>query len=311
MIKIGVIGVGYLGRHHVRILKRIERVEVIGVYDIDKEKANNIGNEFEVPVFDNDSELIEDADAVFVVTPTSTHYEIGKKIIGQGKHCFIEKPLTYSLKEADELIKLSREKDVVLMTGHVERFNPVFLAIKERISNPLFIESHRLSRFKMRGDDDSVVLDLMVHDLDLILCFVKSPIKYISAAGVPVLTDSIDIANARIEFENGAIANITASRVSKDKMRKLRFFQKYCYISIDFLNRVAQVYRLLRENGEPRIVIDEVNGKNEEPLYLEDLSFVETILGEREPEITPEEARNALEVAHRILQEIEKRGIPD
>lgn len=303
-IKTGIIGIGYLGYHHLRNIKKIDYFDVVGIYDINRKRLENISKEFTVTPFNDDEELIDKSECVFIITPTSTHFEYAKKAINKGKHCFVEKPLTFSLSETDELIRLSKEKNVFLQTGYIERFNPALISVRNLIIDPLFIEAHRLAPFSGRGDDVSVVLDLMVHDIDLVLCFVKSPIKSISASGIPVISNYIDIANARIEFENGAIANLTTSRISKDKMRKIRFFQRYAYISVNLLERYSEVYTLMMGKGKPEIKREMINGVDEEPIYLEDLSFAETILKRRKLEITPEESKESLYIATLILEKI-------
>uniref|UniRef100_A0A7C4UGU7 Gfo/Idh/MocA family oxidoreductase n=1 Tax=candidate division WOR-3 bacterium TaxID=2052148 RepID=A0A7C4UGU7_UNCW3 len=303
-IRTGIIGIGYLGYHHLRNIKKIEYFDIVGINDINKERLDSIASEFSVKPFYDQDKLIEESDAIFILTTTSSHYNIAKKALEKGKHCFVEKPLTFSLEEADELVNLAKSKNVLLQTGYVERFNPAFIAVKKIIKEPLFIESHRLSPFTGRSDDLSVVLDLMVHDIDIVLYFVKSPLKSISATGVPIISNYIDIANARLEFENGATANITASRISKDKMRKIRFFQRYSYISINLLENYAEIYNLKMIDGKMCIERNVEKGKNIEPLYLEDLSFAEAILGIKEPEIRPEEARESLYVATIILEKI-------
>lgn len=303
-VKTGLIGIGYLGYHHLRNIKKIKYFDIVGIYDINNERLKSMSKEFSVKSANSIEELIDKSECVFVLTPTSTHFEITKKAINMGKHCFVEKPLTFSLSEADELMRLSKEKNVILQTGYIERFNPAFISVKNLIKEPIFIESHRLAPFSGRGDDVSVVLDLMVHDIDLLLYFVKSPIKSISAVGIPIISNYIDIANARIEFENGAIANLTTSRISKDKMRKIRFFQRYAYISINLLEKYAEFYTVKMENGKPEIKREMIKAGNEEPIYLEDISFAEAILNIRKPEITPEEARESLYIATLILEKI-------
>ncbi len=310
MVKFGVIGVGYLGRHHTRILRDLSDVKLLGIFDINRKRGEKISREFSIPIYDSSDSLIEDADALVIATPTVTHYKIAKKALLMGKHTFVEKPITYDLKEADELVDLRKKMGVILQTGHVERFNPAFLAVKDMIKEPLFVEAHRLTPPNKRSNDVSVVLDLMVHDLDLVFLYIKEPIVYISAAGIPVVNDSIDLANVRLEFASGAIANITASRIYKGMMRKIRFYQRYAYISIDLFEKKAEVYTRKNENGIPEIIKKIINPANEEPLKLELRSFVDAILGRREPAITPEEATHTLKIAHTILEKIEERGIP-
>ncbi len=308
MIKSGVIGVGHMGKHHVRILSEIPECKLIGVCDIDKDKGLKIGNKYKCSYFSNIGELLSKTNAVIIATPTNTHRKIAIEALNHGNHVLVEKPISLDLKEADEIIDTASCNNLLLQVGHIERFNPAILAAKALVQNPLFIEAHRLSPYYGRGVDISVVLDLMVHDLDIILNRVKSPIKHISAGGVPVLTNYIDIANARLEFENGAIANITASRISLMKLRKLRFWQKYSYVSVDTLNRKVGVFYREINNEQPLIKEEDVNVSTEEPLRLQNQSFIDACLGKKDIEVTPEEAREALALAHKILDKIESRA---
>ena len=244
MIKIGVLGAGHLGKIHIRLLKEIDKYELVGFYDADPEAAKEVEKEFGVKAFSSIESLIELVDAVDIVTPTITHYDCASKAIKNSKHIFIEKPVTNTIEEAKSLKGLSKEANVHVQVGHVERFNPAFIAARDYCSNPMFIETHRLAQFNPRGTDVSVVLDLMIHDIDIILSVVKSNIKRISASGVAVVSESPDIANARIEFDNGCVANLTSSRISMKNMRKSRFFQKDAYISVDFLDKKVDVIRL-------------------------------------------------------------------
>ncbi len=308
MIKCGVIGIGHMGKHHARILSELPECKLIGVCDIDRDKGQKIANKYNCSYFSDIKELLSKTEAVIISTPTNTHREISIEALNHGNHVLVEKPISLDLKEADEIISVASNNNRSLQVGHIERFNPAILASEEIIHNPLFIEAHRLSPFYGRGADVSVVLDLMVHDLDIILKSVNSQVKHISAGGVPVLTNSIDIANARLEFENGAIANITASRISLMKLRKIRFWQKYSYVSVDTLNRkVAAFYRELN-NGQPEIREEEVNVSTEEPLRLQAKSFINACLGKKDVDTSPEEAREALALAHKILDKIEGRA---
>ena len=238
MVKIGLLGVGHLGKIHLKCLQNIETITISGFYDPDDKAAQQIlAIHPQLQRFDSVATLIDQSDALDIVTPTVTHFELAAAAIQKGKHVFIEKPLTHTLAEAEKLVALAQEKAVKVQVGYVERFNPAFLSIQNIPLNPLFIEAHRLAMFNPRGTDVSVVLDLMVHDLDLILNLVKAPLKSVEASGVAVVSRSPDIANARLEFENGAVANLTASRISMKQMRKLRLFQKDAYISVDFLEK--------------------------------------------------------------------------
>ncbi|MGB5943116.1 MAG: Gfo/Idh/MocA family oxidoreductase [Leeuwenhoekiella sp.] len=244
MLKIGVLGAGHLGKIHLRLLKSSPEFELVGFYDASAENAAKVSKEFGYKAFPHMLDLIAACDVIDVVTPTSKHFECAKEIITAGKHVFIEKPITQTLDEAVALRNLAKKHQVRGQIGHVERFNPAFIAVKNQISTPMFIEAHRLAEFNPRGTDVPVVLDLMIHDIDVILSVVKSPVKSVSASGVSVISDTPDIANARIEFENGCVANLTASRISLKNMRKSRFFQKDAYISMDFLEKKCEVVRM-------------------------------------------------------------------
>lgn len=308
MIRSGVIGVGHMGKHHTRILAENKKTELVGVCDSDSERGIKIAEKYSCEFFENPEDLLQETEAVVIATPTNTHREIAVKAIDMNNHILVEKPISLDLREADEIISKAEKKNVLLQVGHIERFNPAIIEANKAVENPLFIEAHRLSPFYGRGIDVSVVLDLMVHDIDIILKKVNSPVQNISAGGVPVLTNYIDIANARLEFENGALANITASRISLMKLRKIRFWQKYSYVSVDTLNRKVGIFHREVENEKPEIMEEEVNVPTEEPLKLQNSSFINACLGECSIEVTPSEARNALALAHQILGRIEKRA---
>ena len=235
MLKIGVLGAGHLGKIHLRLLNQSSKYELVGFYDPSKENAEKVSAEFGYKSFDTISDLIAAVDVVDIVTPTLSHYHCAVDAIKAGKHIFLEKPISNTVEEAEHIIELAKEYNVKGQVGHVERFNPAFKAVKDKIQNPMFIETHRLAEFNPRGTDVPVVLDLMIHDIDAILSVVKSTVKNIHATGIAVISDSPDIANARIEFENGCVANVTSSRISMKNMRKARFFQKDAYISVDYL----------------------------------------------------------------------------
>src|SRR5665213_1493644 len=243
MLKIGVFGVGHLGKFHLNNWKEIEGVNVVGFYDPSDENAKETKNEYGLKRFKNPDQLIELCDAVDIVAPTTAHFELCKNAILKSKHVFVEKPLANTMSEAKEIVKLTKEANIKFQVGHVERFNPAFLAVKDYHLEPMFIEVHRLSQFNPRGTDVSVILDLMIHDIDIILSMVKSSVKNIYANGVNVLSDTPDIANVRLEFDNGCVANLTSSRISMKKMRKMRLFQKDSYISIDFLDKKTEVIK--------------------------------------------------------------------
>jgi predicted dehydrogenase len=244
MIKLGIVGVGHLGKIHLKLAKTIHNTKVIGFFDINTATSKNIEQEFNIQSFNNIDTLFEQCDAIIIATPTIAHYSIAEKAIRAGKHLFIEKPVTYTIEEGRRLIELAHEAQVIVQVGHVERFNPAFLAAKPYIKNSLFIENHRLAEFNPRGTDVSVIMDLMIHDIDIILSIIQSDIKSISANGVAVVSDTPDIANARIEFVNGCVANLTASRISLKNMRKTRFFQQDAYISVDFLEKKCEIMSL-------------------------------------------------------------------
>ncbi|MGB7842824.1 MAG: Gfo/Idh/MocA family oxidoreductase [Salinimicrobium sp.] len=316
MLKAGVLGAGHLGKIHLRLLKESNKYELVGFYDVDKEGGKKVEEEFGYKYFDDLDALIAAVDMVDVVTPTLSHFDAGKKAITAGKHLFIEKPITNTVEEAQELVRLAREHKVKGQVGHVERFNPAFMAVAPKIENPMFIESHRLAEFNPRGTDVPVVLDLMIHDIDAILSVVKSEVKNISASGVSVISETPDIANARIEFENGCVANLTASRISLKNMRKSRFFQRDAYISVDFLEKKCEVVKMkdapespgdfdmILQNAEgikKQIYFDnpEVNPNN---AILDELnSFADAINNNTTPVVSLEQGTKALEVAKQVI----------
>jgi predicted dehydrogenase len=317
-VKVGVIGVGHLGEHHTRIYSGLPQAELVGIYDSDLEKAKAKAEKYKTTYFMELDQLLQKVEAVSLVVPTSSHYEVAKKVLNQGIHILIEKPITETVEQAEELIQIARKKNLTLQVGHIERFNPAFRAIENIKLEPKFIESHRLSSFVERGTDVAVILDLMIHDLDLILYLVKDKIKSVEASGVAVITETEDIANARITFENGCVANITASRISARPMRKLRIFQKNAYISLDFLEKKAEVYRLVKtENKESllgktvvgqipvektgkTIIYEKPEIKSEDMLTSELSSFLQAIATKTTPLVTGEQAKQALELALEI-----------
>ncbi len=245
-LKIGVIGTGHLGKLHIKMFKNIENCECVGVFDTNLIQSETAAAEFKINYFQSEEELLKSVDAVSVAVTTSAHFEVANRCLEMGKHVFVEKPITSTIEEAKNLVMLADKKNLNLQVGHIERFNPALVSLEKYISNPVFIETDRLSQFNPRGTDVAVVLDLMIHDIDLILSFIKSDVKKIDANGVAVVSDNVDIANARIQFENGAVANVTASRISQKKMRKMRLFQKDTYIALDFVTGASEVYRLLQ-----------------------------------------------------------------
>ena len=324
MLKVGVIGVGHLGKIHLKILLGMKQVKVIGFYDINKNTAAEIASEFGVTDFPTVESLIDSVDIVDIVAPTTSHFDIALKTIRSSKHLFIEKPLAATVDEAKELVKLAHEAKVKIQVGHVERFNPAYIAAGKYIENPMFIENHRLALFNPRGTDVSVVMDLMIHDLDIVLHTVKSLVKRISASGVAVVSDTPDIANARIEFDNGCVANLTASRMSMKNMRKIRFFQKDAYVAVDFLNKKTEVIKMkqveaetdplamyinLKEKGIKQIYYlnPEINENNAIEQELTGLIFA--IEHDEKPAVTIEDGYEALAVAQEIVEKIKMNCI--
>lgn len=317
MIKIGLIGVGRLGAQHLERLLESDYFEVIGCFDTDTLLLNRIEEDYNVKCFSNVDELISFCDAIDIVTPTTSHYAYAEKAIKYGKHVFIEKPISNDVDEAKKLVELVREAGIKFQVGHIERFNPAFLALKNQDLNPMFIESQRLSYFDAKNTNVSIVLDLMIHDIDIVLNIVKANIKNIYASGVSVLSDQIDIANARIEFDNGCVANLTASRVSTQKIRKLSLFQKDNHISLDFLNREAEMLKLsetAKHNAIPMRMQERMKYLNSETLVLQEYdalkeelnSFAECLIFNSEPTVTALDGLKSLEVAHEILHKIHK-----
>lgn len=325
-LRIGVVGVGHLGEHHARILSQLPEAELVGINDIDTEKGETKAEKYSTRHFEDLDELLKKVDAVTLVVPTTAHYSLAARILEQGKHLLVEKPITETVEQAENLINLARKKNLVLQVGHIERFNPAFLAIREYQPVPKFIESHRLSQFNPRGTDVAVILDLMIHDIDLILSLVRSPVEQIEAAGVPIIADSQDICNARLTFQNGCVANVTASRISARPLRKMRLFQKDSYLSLDFLQKSVEVYRLVEAGRLPQteqerktvvgnIPVEEV-GKTivyERPavsdhdmLTAEIGSFLDSVRNRTKPEVTGEDGKSALQVALEIKRKAEE-----
>lgn len=324
MLKIGVVGVGHLGQHHVRKFQSIDHCEMVGIFDANPERAKEISSKLGVRRFDSYDDLLQNVDAIDIAATTTYHYDLAKPALLMGKHIFLEKPITSELSQAEELLEIAQKNDLKIQVGHIERFNPVIMAVEDQIKDPMFIESHRLSMFHHRGTDVPVVLDLMIHDIDLILDFVKSPIKQIHASGIGILTPSIDIANARLEFENGAIANVTSSRVSLKQERKIRFFQKDAYFSMDF---VAKQVSVVRKSPDvmtllPRLMMGDTSIKAEDlvdtqqfnitdnskdALQTELESFVDSILQNKKPVVDGEAGTRALAVALDIISIINRQ----
>lgn len=321
MLKAGVLGAGHLGKIHLKLLTQSDKYELVGFYDADKNASKKIEQEFGYRSFPTMESLIEASEMVVVVTPTIHHFECAKKVIEAGKHLFIEKPITQTVKEAEVIRDLAKQHRVRGQVGQVERFNPAFRAIKDKISNPMFIETHRLAEFNPRGTDVSVVLDLMIHDIDIVLSVVQSPVKTVSASGVSVLSETPDIANARIEFENGCVANLTASRISLKKMRKARFFQRDAYISVDFLEKKCEAVRMKdapKELDDYAMVLTNAEGMQKQIYFenpkvetnnaiLDELeSFAESIKADRTPEVSLRQGTEALRVAMLVIENFKK-----
>tara|TARA_S200000501_G_scaffold84283_1_gene76871 strand:- start:17533 stop:18489 length:957 start_codon:yes stop_codon:yes gene_type:complete len=315
MLKAGVVGCGHLGKIHIKLLNQSESFDLLGVYDNDISISKKAASEFGCKFYASFEEMILEIDVLDIVTPTPSHYSYALKAIENGVHIFVEKPVCSNTEESFNLIEKSKLNNVKIQVGHVERFNPAFTAVENKISQPMFIESHRLAQFNPRGTDVSVVLDLMIHDIDIILNSVDSAIKHISSSGVSVISDAPDIANARIEFENGCVANLTASRVSLKNMRKTRFFQSGKYISIDFLNRESQIVEIDEKNSETPIMTLETSKGNKKKVYfskpnisennaiLDELnSFAFSLTNDTRPKVDIYDGHNALDVAIRIIK---------
>ena len=316
MLKVGVLGAGHLGKIHLRLLQQSDKYELVGFYDENQENAERISKEFGYKNFSTIAKLIHAVDVIDIVTPTLSHYKCAKVAIKSGKHIFIEKPIANTVEEAEEIIALAKEYNVKGQVGHVERFNPAFIATKNMIENPMFIETHRLAEFNPRGTDVPVVLDLMIHDIDAILSVVKSKVKNINASGVSVISDTPDIANARIEFENGCVANLTASRISLKNMRKSRFFQKDAYISVDFLDKVCEVVKMKdapETPGDFDMILQNAEGIKKQIYFanpevkvnnaiLDELeTFSDAINYNTNPVVTLEDGTEALRIAYKII----------
>lgn len=323
--RVGVAGVGHLGSLHLKMLVSMPEVEVTGIYDADPAKAGKVAAHYGVRAVPSLRDLLAVVDAVTIATPTSVHHEVAMEALRAGRHVFLEKPITETVAEAEEICTIAREKKLIVQVGHIERFNPAILALEKFPIAPMFVESHRLAQFNPRGTDVAVVLDLMIHDIDLILSFVRSPVKSVEANGVAVVSDSVDIANARLQFENGCVANVTASRISQRKMRKMRLFQKNGYISIDFSEGMAEVFRLVGED-EPetkgtmmlgelgsgkhkrKIVYELPEVKEVNALHHEIGLFVKAVATGGQAVVTGEDGRRALEVAGIIMEKIAQQS---
>lgn len=302
-LRVGVVGVGHIGSNHARLYAELNSAEFTAVYDIDLARGRHIAEKYGAKAAKSLAQFTEMIDAASVATPTNTHHEIAKQLLESGKHLLVEKPIAENTGDASELAELAARKKLILQVGHVERFNPVLAALEARLTHPRFIEAHRLSPYPNRSTEISVVLDLMIHDLEIILHLVRSPVQNIDAVGVPVLSRSADIANARLRFENGCIANVTSSRISPERMRKVRVFQEDVYLSLDYENQTGEIYR--RADG--KIARAEVEIEHGEPLKRELAAFVECAKTGREPKVSGFQATAALELAVEITKRIAPR----
>jgi predicted dehydrogenase len=321
-LKVGVIGTGHLGKLHTKMFRSIENCELIGIYDSNLDQAKAVSEEFGVPSVTSLEDLLSKVDAVSIAATTTAHHELAKKCFEKGVHVFIEKPITATIKEAEELVEISEKKKLNLQVGHIERFNPALVAMEKYINDPKFIQTDRLAQFNPRGTDVAVVLDLMIHDIDIILSLVKSDVVEVQANGVAVVSDHLDIANARLQFENGAVANVTASRISQKKMRKMRIFQKDTYVALDFVTGVSEAYRLLTPDAEvvptqisfgeigvgekrKKLVYEQPEQKEINALQYELQLFVNSVINKTKPVVSGVDGLRALKVAQLIIQKIE------
>jgi len=305
-LRIAVVGVGHLGQHHARLLASMDGVQLVGIVDTKPGRAGEIASKLGVPSFTHLGELpLDGLDAVTIAVPTVSHLDVALPLIDAGVSVLVEKPLSSSLGDADKMIESAARRGVVLAAGHTERFNPAVVAALPLVSNPRFIEVHRLGTFPERSLDIDVIFDLMIHDLDLLLTSVKSEVVSIEAIGVNVLTPKTDIANVRLRFESGCIANVTASRISRDKIRKVRFFQPASYLSIDYAAQEAEIYRLVAHNGRPQIEGGKLDIKRDEPLRAELADFVEAVRDRREPGVSGRAGRDALALATKVAETME------
>jgi len=309
-LKVAVIGVGHVGEYHVQKYASMPEAEVVGVVDIDSERARFIARRYDTEAYFSHRDILGKVDAVSLAVPTKDHFSIGMDVLRKGAHLLVEKPITDDVDQAERLIEEAAKRNLVLQVGHTERFNPAVREMQAMVSRPIFVESHRLNPFTPRGTDVDVVLDLMIHDLDIILNLVGSTIRELHGVGMSVITGKTDIANVRIIFENGAVANLTASRVSNKTIRKLRIFQSDAYLSVDFANKELGVTRLDQESlgpeGYPQIVTSKMRFPDSDPMLLEIRSFLSAITEQRRPEVPGEDGKRALWVAKSIIEQIER-----
>jgi predicted dehydrogenase len=322
-LKVGIAGTGHLGKLHAKMFTSIPECRLAGVFDVNQLTSKTASEEFGTESFSNLQDLLKQVDAVSIAATTIAHYDLAKECIMAGKHVFIEKPITTTISQAEEIVQLAAERNLNLQVGHIERFNPALVSLEQYILEPMFIQTDRLAQFNPRGTDVAVVLDLMIHDIDIILSLIKSKVKQIDASGVAVVSDSLDIANARIQFENGAVANVTASRISQKKMRKMRIFQRDNYISLDFITGLSEVYRLVPidqdtgittlsfgeigiGNKKRRVIYEQPEIKEQNALQYELQLFVDSVIHKTKPVVSGEDGLRALQVAEMILQKIEE-----
>ena len=325
-LNIGVVGTGHLGKLHIKMFSENKNCNLIGINDSNIEQAKLAADKFSVKVFDSMESLLENVNAISIAATTSAHYELAKECLQAGKHIFIEKPITATIPEAEEIVDLANTLNLKLQVGHIERFNPALVSMEKYIVDPKFIQTDRLAQFNPRGTDVAVVLDLMIHDIDIILSLIKSKVENIEANGVAVVSDNIDIANARIQFENGSVANVTASRISQKKMRKMRIFQRDSYVALDFVTGVSEVYRLLPVDQEvepslisfgeigvgdkkKRLVYEQPEHKHVNALKYELQLFVDSVLNNKKPVITGSDGLRALRIAKIIIDKIQSSKV--
>ena len=325
-LNVGVVGTGHLGKLHIKMFRDIENCNLVGVHDSNTEQAKLASDKFSVKVFDSLESLLENVNAISIAATTSAHYELAKECLQAGRHIFIEKPITATIPEAEEIVDLANSLNLKLQIGHIERFNPALVSMEKYIIDPKFIQTDRLAQFNPRGTDVAVVLDLMIHDIDIILSLIKSKVENIEANGVAVVSDNIDIANARIQFENGSVANVTASRISQKKMRKMRIFQRNSYVALDFVTGVSEVYRLLPVDQEvehslisfgeigvgdkkKRLVYEQPENKQINALKYELQLFVDSVLKNKKPVITGSDGLRALRIAKIIIDKIQSSKV--
>jgi predicted dehydrogenase len=305
-VRVGVVGVGHIGREHARIYSRLPEVEFVGLCDLDGQVAEKAAQRYGVKAFPSVQALAAEIDAATISTPTNTHHDIAGQLLSAGRHVLVEKPIADNTEQARELIELAASKKLVLQVGHIERFNPALDALEEKLTRPRFIEAHRLSAYPGRSTDIGVVLDLMIHDIEVILHLVRSPLVSIDSVGTPVLSKGEDIANARLRFENGCVANLTASRISFEKMRKIRVFQDDAYLSLDYFDQSGEIYRKI----DTQITKEKIKVEKDEPLKLELAAFIDCISSQQAPRVGGAQAAKALEIAMRITEQIAQQNGP-